>query len=167
MSNEEFIEYFGLAQTVSWMNLLKDWMELDNNANYQTIDTASYKKALLYYHSPSATYTDGSTSEDVVDEWTERIIEDEVYLVSKFITDSSLVYESAEGNIVVRGTFYFIYYHDNIFREGRELNTWYKVDCEITFSYKLEQASKNYLWEHSDRTFEGLAHLGDYTEVEE
>jgi hypothetical protein len=84
---------------------------------------------------------------------------------AEFITDSSLVYESAAGDIVVRGTLYFIYYHDNLFWEGRELNTWYKQDFEITFSYKLEQSSKQYLWEHSDRTFAGLDILSDKIKV--
>jgi hypothetical protein len=167
MSNEDYIKEFGMAQTLSRMNLMKDWMELDNNANYQTIDTASYKKALLYYHSPSATYANGVTSEERVDMWVENIIDDEVYLESKFITDSSLVYESATGNIVVRGTIYFIYYHDNELKEGRKLNTWYKCDCEVTFSYKLEQSSKQYLWEHSDRTYAGFKFLSEEIEVGE
>ena len=172
----ENINIYGPVALQKKADLIKSFMEVENNVDYRTIDD-KYINSYKFYFQPNGNdfYVYELEKELSTSEYIQNRINDiKTYKIAskaEFITDKTLIYCSKDGERRVRGRLKIMFtsvdpkYFAKYKMKPLKLNKWYYMDVEIAFAYVAYDPYGKDKWEHSPETYTSLYKLTDFIEV--
>lgn len=183
ISNEELmirenedINSFGPVALQKQADLIKAFMEVENNVDYRTIDE-KYIDSYKFFFQPNGRhfYIPALDKELKTNEYIQNRINDiKTYKIAskaEFITDKSLIYNSKDSELRVRGRLKIMFtsvdskYFTKYKMKPLKLNKWYYMDVEVAFAYVGYDPYGKDKWKHNPETYWDSFKLTDFIEV--
>ena len=157
-NNEWMVNRNGEKQVNEFMNIAKGYVENWYDVNYQEFDKEQFIKTVQWFFMPQIHWkADDGVSRDINDHfsyWADMIVEKEIHIEMKFVTDPSLVY--ANQDVLVRGLAIYTVKSCNDMEWLRNY-TRFATDVEVGQTYErvieIELINMDIRegWEHADR----------------
>lgn len=164
MTNEEVIKKVGVDVVKNRCIVAKSMLEVENNVDYRTINNDFIQK-YRYYFTPLSESGEITTDVNLIKHRYDDIKKYKIVEKAEFFTDTSLNYESKNGENRVRGRLKFMFesidpqYFKDHSLPTYELNKWYVSDIEMRIEIFLSKCWD--LWLHSYYTYKDRVYLTD------
>ncbi|HEY9061629.1 MAG TPA: S-layer homology domain-containing protein [Pseudobacteroides sp.] len=135
MSNKDVVKTFTKEYLIDLIRKAKGYIEALNNVDYRIVDL-TFKNEISKYLSKEGTFTSENgkkvTYDDTNNKYINMIKEDKAVVVSRFLTDTSMIYICDDGRIRVKGTIQWcILENINPSKQSVDIGKWYEDDLEI------------------------------------